>query len=63
MRLEFDGAVATITNAAPDTHNAFDDAMDATLWEIPESGHVGGIKVRPAEYERRVVGFFDGALR
>jgi enoyl-CoA hydratase/carnithine racemase len=34
VRLEIDGAVATITNAAPDTHNAFDDAMDATLWEI-----------------------------
>jgi uncharacterized protein len=35
---------------------------NATLWEIPEAGHVGGIKVRPAEYERRVVGFFDNAL-
>ncbi|HEU5151940.1 MAG TPA: enoyl-CoA hydratase/isomerase family protein [Iamia sp.] len=34
VQLEVDGAVATITNAAPDTHNAFDDAMDATLWEI-----------------------------
>jgi len=32
------------------------------LWEIPESKHVGGIDARPAEYERRVVGFFDGAL-
>ena len=35
----------------------------ATLWEIPESTHVGGIRARPAEYERRVVGFFDQALR
>jgi hypothetical protein len=34
----------------------------ATLWEIPESGHVGGQKARPAEYERRVVGFFDKEL-
>jgi dienelactone hydrolase len=34
----------------------------ATLWEIPESGHVGGLKARPEEYERRVVGFFDEAL-
>jgi hypothetical protein len=34
-----------------------------TLWEIPESHHVGGIVARPAEYERRVVGFFDRALR
>ncbi len=29
------------------------------LWEIPEAGHTGGIDARPAEYERRVVGFFD----
>ena len=34
----------------------------ATLWEIPESTHVGGQEARPAEYERRVVGFFDAAL-
>jgi uncharacterized protein len=34
----------------------------ATLWEIPESGHVGGLKARPEEYERRVVGFFDRTL-
>jgi hypothetical protein len=35
---------------------------NSTLWEIPESGHVGGLEARPAEYERRVVGFFDRAL-
>jgi hypothetical protein len=34
----------------------------STLWEIPESKHVGGIVARPAEYERRVIGFFDRAL-
>ena len=34
----------------------------ATLWEIPESGHVGGLQARPEEYERRVVGFFDEEL-
>jgi len=33
-----------------------------TLWEIPESKHVGGLQARPREYERRVVGFFDDAL-
>jgi MYXO-CTERM domain-containing protein len=33
-----------------------------TLWEIPESKHVGGLQARPEEYERRVVGFFDDAL-
>jgi uncharacterized protein len=31
-------------------------------WLIPEANHVGGIEVRPAEYERRVVGFFDRSL-
>ena len=35
---------------------------NSTLWEIPESDHVGGLEARPAEYERRVVGFFDDAL-
>jgi hypothetical protein len=35
----------------------------ATLWEIPESRHTGGLAARPVEYERRVVGFFDEALR
>ena len=33
-----------------------------TLWEIPESKHTGGLAARPAEYERRVIGFFDDAL-
>ncbi len=33
-----------------------------TLWEIPESKHTGGLDARPAEYERRVAGFFDKAL-
>jgi uncharacterized protein len=36
---------------------------NATLWEIPEARHVGGIDARPEEYEQRVVGFFDEALR
>ena len=34
----------------------------ASIWEIPESEHIQGITARPAEYERRVVGFFDAAL-
>ncbi|MGZ8620957.1 MAG: alpha/beta hydrolase, partial [Actinomycetota bacterium] len=33
-----------------------------TLWEVPGSGHAAGMSARPREYERRVVGFFDGAL-
>ncbi len=32
------------------------------LWEVPGSGHVGGITAQPAEYERRIVAFFDRAL-
>jgi uncharacterized protein len=32
------------------------------LWEIPEAGHTGGIKKRPAEYERRTTAFLDRAL-
>jgi len=34
VTLEIDGAIATITNRNPDKHNAFDDEMDARLWEI-----------------------------
>ena len=33
-----------------------------SIWRVPGSGHTGGIEARPAEYERRVVGFFDRAL-
>jgi uncharacterized protein len=33
-----------------------------TLWEVPGSGHVGGITAQPREYERRVIGFFDRHL-
>ena len=32
------------------------------LWEVPGAGHVGGIDAQPAEYEQRVVSFFDEAL-
>lgn len=34
IHLDVDGAVATITNDQPDKHNAFDDEMDARLFEI-----------------------------
>ena len=33
------------------------------IWEVPGSGHIGGIDAQPAEYERRVVAFFDNTLR
>ncbi|HEY8543812.1 MAG TPA: enoyl-CoA hydratase/isomerase family protein [Acidimicrobiales bacterium] len=34
VRLDIDGPIATITNDNPEKHNAFDDAMDAQLFEI-----------------------------
>jgi enoyl-CoA hydratase/carnithine racemase len=34
VRLEIDGAIATITNDNPDKHNAFDDDMDVQLFDI-----------------------------
>ena len=42
VRFEVDGAVATITNDNPDKHNAFDDEMDARLFEILDE-----LKARP----------------
>ena len=32
------------------------------LWEIPGAGHVNGAVSRKAEYEKRIVSFFDQAL-
>ena len=32
------------------------------IWEVPGGQHIAGIKTRPREYERRVVGFLDRAL-
>ena len=31
-------------------------------WAVPAGGHTGGLEARPAQYERKVVGFFDRAL-
>ena len=33
------------------------------MWKVPGSAHTGGINARPGEYEQRIVGFFDDALR
>jgi fermentation-respiration switch protein FrsA (DUF1100 family) len=33
-----------------------------SIWKVPGSKHTGGINARPAEYERRVIGFFDRTL-
>jgi hypothetical protein len=35
----------------------------AALWEVPQGGHTGALAVLPQQYEARVVGFFDHALR
>ena len=32
------------------------------IWKVPEADHTGGLKAQPAEYERRVVDFYDGVL-
>ena len=33
------------------------------IWEVPNGQHIAGITTEPAEYERRVIGFFDRYLR
>jgi uncharacterized protein len=35
----------------------------AQHWNLPDVGHTHGLRDRPREYERRVAGFFDRALR
>jgi hypothetical protein len=32
------------------------------IWKVPGAEHTGGLEAQPAEYERRVIAFFDGAL-
>jgi uncharacterized protein len=32
------------------------------IWKVPGAEHTGGLKAQPAEYERRVVDFYDRAL-
>jgi pimeloyl-ACP methyl ester carboxylesterase len=34
----------------------------AQLWELPDTGHVGGMFAYPEEYGQRMVSFFDAAL-
>ena len=33
------------------------------IWEVPNGQHIAGITTKPAEYERRVIGFFDPSRR
>jgi enoyl-CoA hydratase/carnithine racemase len=39
ITLEYDGAVAIMSNNRPDKHNAANDAMDARLWDCLEQLH------------------------
>ena len=32
------------------------------LWELPDTGHTAGLRKHPAAYERRIIGFLDGAV-
>ena len=32
------------------------------IWKVPGAGHTGGLAAQPAEYERRVIDFYDRAL-
>jgi hypothetical protein len=34
----------------------------ATMWQIPETSHGGGLAARPDEFRQRVVAFFDAGL-
>ena len=34
-----------------------------TYWELPAVGHTAAVRQRPKEYERRLIAFFDDALR
>jgi hypothetical protein len=51
-------------NADEELNSVYRDAGGPTVthWEIAQAGHTGGFAAAPAEYERRVVGFFDRAL-
>jgi pimeloyl-ACP methyl ester carboxylesterase len=52
---------------APDeipANRAYRDAGGPTtqLWELPDTGHTGGLRTHPADYERRTTSFLDRAL-
>ena len=55
--------VATGRDIEQTMNRAYHAAAPATtLWELPDVGHTHGLQAHPAEYERRVVGFFDRHL-
>ena len=57
---EHDNEACTVADA----HRLYEAARPPkTLWIVPGAGHCGGHGAQPAEYERRVLAFFDQALR
>jgi enoyl-CoA hydratase/carnithine racemase len=59
VRLDVDGAIATITNDNPDKHNAFDDDMDAQLFAIIDE-LVGRTDVRAVVWRGEGKSFSSG---
>jgi len=57
--------ISTGVGPERDANRVYRDAAHAPaeLWELPGVGHTGGLRERPQEYESRVVGFFDEAIR
>ena len=49
VRLDVDGAIATITNDNPGKHNAFDDAMDVRLFEVLAERQINLLAVSSSE--------------
>jgi hypothetical protein len=47
---------------APDNRSTTPQREPKEIWKVPGSRHTGGVDPAPAEYERRVAGFFDDAL-
>jgi uncharacterized protein len=57
--------VASGHGAEVRANHIYRDAVGAgaRLWVIPEARHTGGLRSRPAEYEKRTIGFLAHALR
>ena len=51
--LPAEGAAARLLRAAGEPKQ---------MWKVPVASHTGGIDAQPAEFERRVIAFLDGAL-
>jgi fermentation-respiration switch protein FrsA (DUF1100 family) len=54
------GNVADESAAARFIQGASPETVE--VWSVPGAGHTGGLRVQPAEWERRVTNFLDGAL-